>query len=204
MTDPASFTNEQLARRAQRGCAESFELLVRRLQVPLLQFLRKKVKSPDDAEDILQETFVRAYQQIGRYHNRWRFSTWVFTIAHHCAVSHHRKARAELDRISVIRGSGGAASMFPVDSMEDEESRRRFWALAGDLLTQDQFTAIWLYYVEEMPARQIMQVLGCSWVSVKTTLYRARRRLAPHLAPWRDDSAPFPKSGALIPVRGAS
>lgn len=204
MTDLPSVTNEQLARRAQRGCAESFELLVRRFQVPLLQFLRKKVKSPDDAEDILQETFVRAYQQLGRYRDRWRFSTWVFTIAHHCAVSHHRKRQAETDRIAVVRRTGGRASSFPDLSMENEESCRRFWALAADLLTEDQFTAVWLYYVEEMPTRQIMQVLDCSWVSVKTTLYRARRRLAPHVTRWRDHSAPLPGSGALAAARGTS
>jgi RNA polymerase sigma-70 factor (ECF subfamily) len=204
MIDPPADTNEQLARRAQGGCANSFEELVRRFQVPLLQFLRKKIKSPDDAEDILQETFVRAYQQLARYHDRWRFSTWVFTIAHHCAISHHRKQKAELHRIAVVREARGDVWSLPDRSMEDEESRRRFWALASGLLTQDQFTAVWLYYVEGMPARQIMRVLDCSWVSVKTTLYRARRRLEPHVAPWRNSSMPFPKSGVLVPVRSAS
>lgn len=200
MTDLASVTDEQLARRAQGGCARSFELLVRRFQVPLLHFLSKRLRSPADAEDVLQETFVRAFQQIARYRERWRFSTWIFTIAHRTAVSHHRKRMSEAGR---ARGSARPeVSPPPPDRrMAEEESRLRFWELARRVLTDEQFTAVWLYYVEEMPTRQITRVLNCSWVSVKTTLYRARRRLEPHLARSEDYPATFQLHCGLVAVR---
>lgn len=201
MTELLSDTDEQLARRAQRGCAESFELLVRRFQVPLLHFLRKRVKSHADAEDLLQETFVRAYQQIGKYRDRWRFSTWIFTIAHRLSVSHHRKREAECNRIGGASREPAVWLPSPDRRMVEEESRRRFWDLAADVLTDDQFSAVWLYYVEEMPTRDITRVLNCSWVSVKTRLYRARRRLAPHLGPWCEQSVQYPIGRELIAAR---
>jgi RNA polymerase sigma-70 factor (ECF subfamily) len=201
MTELLSATDEQLARRAQRGCAKSFELLVRRFQVPLLHFLRKRVKSLADAEDLLQETFVRAYQQIGRYRDRWRFSTWIFTIAHRSSVSHHRKRQAESNRIGGASREPAVSLPSPDHRIVEEESRRRFWDLAADVLSDDQFCAVWLYYVEEMPTRDITRVLNCSWVSVKTTLYRARRRLAPHLGSWREEPTEVPIGRKLIAAR---
>jgi RNA polymerase sigma-70 factor (ECF subfamily) len=201
MIELRSATDEQLARRAQGGCAESFELLVRRFQVPLLQFLRKRVKSAADAEDIVQDTFVRAYERLGRYRDRWRFSTWIFTIANRCAVTHHRKRQAEDARMKRLAGQAGAAPESPERPVIEEESRRRFWDLAGRVLSDEQFAAVWLYYVEQMPTRQITRVLNCSWVSVKTTLYRARKRLAPHLTPARDEPMPFPARRALSTAR---
>lgn len=204
MPQLSSATNEQLARRAQRGCAPSFELLAQRFQVPLLHFLRKQVKSAADAEDLLQDTFVRAYEQIGKYQDRWRFSTWIFTIAHRSSVSHHRKRRAEANRVRGVSREAVGPPMAPDGRIVEEESRRRFWDLAGQVLTDDQFTAVWLYYVEEMPTRQITRVLNCSWVSVKTTLYRARRRLAPHLARSDDHPAAFQLPRGLVALRSGS
>ncbi len=201
MSELRTASDEQLARRAQGGCPESFDLLVRRFQVPLLQFLRKRVKSAADAEDILQDTFVRAYQRLDRYRDRWRFSTWIFTIANRCAVSHHRKRQAEEARMKWVAGAGGAGGNSPESPVLMEESRRRFWDLAGRVLSDEQFAALWLYYVEEMPTRQITRVLKCSWVSVKTTLYRARKRLAPHVAPGRDDPIPLVARRVLSPAR---
>ena len=83
-------SNEDLAGRAQAGCMSSFEELMRRFQVPLLHFLRR-VGPNFDAEDVLQETFLRAFAQLDRYHSRWRFSTWLFTIARRTSINFHRR-----------------------------------------------------------------------------------------------------------------
>ena len=61
--------------------------------------------------------------------------------------------------------------------MADEEDRRRFWDAVARILSEEERTALWLFYVEEMPARDIAAVLGRSWVGVKTMMYRARQRL---------------------------
>lgn len=75
------------------GCAACFEELVRRFQSPLLHFLIRRIGSHHDAEDLLQETFMIAHRKISDYRSSWRFSTWLFTIAHRLAVSKKRRRR---------------------------------------------------------------------------------------------------------------
>jgi RNA polymerase sigma-70 factor (ECF subfamily) len=177
LREPASLpSDEELARRACDGCAVSFEQLVRRFQVPLLHFLRRQ-GAGGDAEDLLQETFLRAYANLHRYRPRWRLATWLFTIARRVAINHHRRSRPAVVEASWEPAASDVRE--PCQAMVEEESRRRLWEMAARVLSADEWTALWLFYVEEMPAREIAAVLGRSWVGVKTMLFRSRKRLLP-------------------------
>ncbi|NQT13604.1 MAG: sigma-70 family RNA polymerase sigma factor [Planctomycetes bacterium] len=167
-------SDEELAQRAQGGCTESFEELVRRFQVPVLEFLRRRGLS-SDAEDLLQETFIRAYANLHRYRRRWRFSTWLFTIARRVSINHARRVRPTAGEEALQDVESTAPG--PLETIVAEEDRRTLWGAAANLLRGDEYTAVWLYYVEEMPTREIAVVLERSWVSVKTMLFRARRKL---------------------------
>jgi RNA polymerase sigma-70 factor (ECF subfamily) len=172
-------TDEQLAARAQARCASSFEELVRRYQVPLLRFVAERVHCSADAEDVVQETFVRAYTRIDRYRDAWRFSTWLFTIAHRLAVSHLRSRHTRKNQNSMESAGDIAASAHsePGRGLADRESRNRFWDTAAAVLSEEQLAAVWLYYVDGLGAKEVATVLDRSWVSVKTMLFRARRKL---------------------------
>jgi RNA polymerase sigma-70 factor, ECF subfamily len=175
---PTPPSDEQLVARAQQGCAKSFEELVRRYQVPLVHFLRQC--GPDDeAEDVAQEAFIRAYENLASYRPRWRFSTWLFTIARRLSVSRRRRARPMADAAALE--SLASAAPDPADAAAENESRRRLWDVAADVLGEEQVTALWLYYVEEMPVRQIARVLGRFTPAVKTMLHRARKKLLARL-----------------------
>jgi len=168
-------------RRAQQGCAESFEELIRRFQVPLLHFLRQRA-SPADAEDLLQETFIRAYENLHRYQPRWPFAAWLFTIARRLNANHFRRRRvptADEDVLSLDELCG--ADPAPIERMVEEEDRRRLWDVAGRILTEEQFTALWLHYVEDMPVQELGLVLGRTTAAVKVILFRARKKLLPLL-----------------------
>ena len=65
----------------------------------------------------------------------------------------------------------------PEERVGREEEGRELWEVAKAVLTEEQFGAVWLYYVEEMTAGEVARVLGRSWVGVKTMLHRARKRL---------------------------
>src|SRR5208283_573805 len=132
-----------------------------------------------------QETFLRAYVNLHRYRPRWRVATWLFTIARRVAINHHRRSRPE-----VVAGSWDSAASEvhePYRVLVEEETRRRLWRLAAQVLSADEWTALWLFYVEEMPAREIAAVLGRSWVGVKTMLFRSRKRLLPLVSEWECD-----------------
>lgn len=175
-------SDEQLACRAQQGCTDSFEELVRRFQVPLLQFLQQRT-SPADAEDLLQDTFIRAYQNLDRYRPTWRLATWLYTIARRLSINHYRRRRAAADSRGLE--SVPAAGASPAEAVADEEGRRRLWDRAAEVLSEPQMTAVWLYYVEDMPVKEIAAVEGRSRMAVKTMLFRARKRLLPALEEFR-------------------
>ena len=184
---PASVpSDEELACRARRGCAGSFEQLVRRYQTPLLHFLRHR-GAGSDADDLLQETFLRALANLDRYRERWRFATWLFTIARRVSINHHRRPRRAKDGDAldwIVSGEPG-----PAQIAAEKEDRRTLWGMAARILSEEEMTVVWLYYVEDMPAREIASVLGRTWVGVKTLLFRARRRLLPLLEPFRPDAS---------------
>ena len=180
-------SDEQLACQAQEGCADSFDQLMRRFQTPVLQFLRRRGAS-SDAEDLLQETFVRAYTNLHRYRRKWRFATWLFTIARRVSINHGRRVRPVADCEALRSVESGAPG--PLEAMVAEEDCRSLWSMAATALSQEEMTAVWLYYVEEMPTREIAAVLERSRVSVKTMLFRSRRKLKPLLQDFWADVAP--------------
>lgn len=170
-----SLTAEQLALRAQQGCRKSFGELVERYSMRLVRFLQRETSNVQNAEDLVQETFVRAWQNIGRYKSRWRFSTWLYTIGYRLACNH----RADLPIESAAMSRPGAAQ--PPDVLaENRETSRILWGTAAQL-PQNQYEALWLKYAEEMSIKEIAKVMCKSQVNVKVILYRARTGLAKRL-----------------------
>jgi RNA polymerase sigma-70 factor, ECF subfamily len=179
----APVSDEELACRAQQGCAESLDQLLRRFQTPVLHFLRRRGFS-SEAEDLTQETFLRAYENLHRYNRRWAFSTWLFTIAHRTGINHRRRC------LPIADGRAAEAATSPEPAPPEAaivaENRLRLWDRAASVLSEEQTTALWLHYVEGMPARAIARVLGRSWASVKVMLFRARKRLLPLLGEFNE------------------
>jgi RNA polymerase sigma-70 factor (ECF subfamily) len=176
MSATASPSDEELARRAQEGCAASLDELLRRYQTPVLHFLRHRGFSAD-AEDLLQETLVRAVGGLERYRPQWRFATWVFTIARRVGLNHRRRRRPATDDSAVC--AAPSPSPGPLEEAIEGDRRRRLWTIVGQALAEDEQTAMWLHYVEGMPAGEIAAVLGRSRVAVKTLMFRARKKLLP-------------------------
>jgi RNA polymerase sigma-70 factor, ECF subfamily len=194
-----SISDEELACRAQQGCIDSLDRLLRKFQTPVLHFLRHRGFSAD-AEDLTQDTFLRAYENLHRYDRRWAFSTWLFTIARRTSLNHRRRIRPANDTQAVE--AAHADSSAPLEELVVEESRRRLWDRAAGVLSEEQLTALWLHYVEEMPAPEIARVLERSWTSVKVMIFRARRRLLPLLGEFAGER--WTQSGAKEKTRQGS
>ncbi len=174
-----NFSDEELACRALAGSAACYEVLVRRYQVPLMRFLTKRFPSRRDGEDILQETFLRAWQSLHRYDRAYAFRTWLYTIAFRLAVSRGRKMESNEEPLLThdLRSHEDGATAV----LEKKEEKENLWARAREVLSEEQFMALWLHYVEDVPAGDIAKILNRSWVSVKTLMHRARKKLMPFL-----------------------
>lgn len=165
-------TPEELAVRSQHGSVEAYARLVAIFEARLFNFLLRKVGNRVDAEDLTQEAFLRAWRRIGSYRSRWKFSTWLYTIASRLAISHARQ-----------RGSGRVVRIADEDQRETPreavvEDRAWVWRLVDEVLTEEQRTAVWLRYVEDMGIGEIAAVMGKSHVGVRVMLFRARSVLA--------------------------
>lgn len=171
-------SDEELACRAQKGCVDSLDQLFRRYQPPVLHFLRHRGFSLD-AEDLTQETFLRVCENLPQYNRRWPFSTWLFTIARRTSLNHRRRLRPVAD--AEATEAACSSSPTPLENMVADENRRRIWDRAAEVLSEEQTTALWLHYVEHMPARQIGRVLNRPWPAVNVMLFRARKKLLPLL-----------------------
>lgn len=157
-----------LVRAAARGDVASFGSLVRSYQEPVLRFLVRLVGDEALAEDLAQETFLRAHRGLRGFRHRSRFSTWLFAIARNVATDHHRRT-ARQDR--AFRMVGAAA---PVDGPDAEVEVQ----IGLDALSPKLREALVTIEVLGLRYREAAVVLGVSEGTVKSRVFHARRELA--------------------------
>lgn len=167
----------ELIDRARAGSVDAFEQLVLCYQDRLYRFLLLRANSHADAEDALQETFVAVFKYLPGYRKKYRFSTWLFTIALR-QLGRQSRQRSES---MVLPDSVASPHAGPEQLGIEIEQRSSLWQTAKTCLGEAQFTALWLFYIEDMPLVEIGKVMKrpASWV--KVNLMRARRRLSKEL-----------------------
>lgn len=169
---------QRLIVRARRGQADAFRELVDAYKDRLFAFVWRMVRDHHEAEDITQAAFVKAYEALASYSEKWAFSTWLFTIAYRLCVNHLRKRRALSGDVDFGHVGDKAADV--ADSVANTEEARRLrhliWS-SVDRLSAPQKTAVLLFYREGRSCEEIGRVLGMPTVTVKSHLHRARARL---------------------------
>ena len=193
MSSPELQAELELIDRARKGSVDAFEQLVLNYQDRLYRFLLLRASSRADAEDVLQDTFVAVFKYLPSYRRGYRFSTWLFTIALRQLSRQRRRPSGTPDLLETIAcGQAG-----PEQNGMQLEQRRSTWQTARSCLSETQFTALWLFYVEDMPLVEISRIMKrpVSWV--KVNLLRARRRLSKVLQDDRFDTATTRKEFSL-------
>jgi RNA polymerase sigma-70 factor (ECF subfamily) len=172
-------SDEELARHSQAGSRAAFETLVTRHQHAVYRYLLGSTGQEADAWDLSQAVWIAAYQAMHRYRPAQPFLPWLFTIARRKFLDHCRVARR---RVSLEVTSDTETDADPASKLAMQEDRSQLWQCVRDLVSPDQFTALWLHYAEDLPLQDIARVLGRTQTSVKVILFRARRVLLRH---WR-------------------
>lgn len=187
-----------LVARAAGGEREAFAQLVHKHEASLQRYLRLISPSIEDAEELAQESFLRAWSRLDRYDPRWRFSTWLFTLARRLAASRARRLSDPLGAGHDFAGLGGEED--PARELDERELGRQLWTLARRVLPREQFEGLWLRYVEDLGASEIGRVLDRRPGAVRVLLHRARLELAGRLDP-RLAEEPAPR-GEARPLLG--
>jgi len=170
----------ELVRRARRGDREAFGALVQRYQQRVVGVARALVHNPDDALELGQETFIRAFQNLSSFEGRSSFSTWLYRIASNLAidwrrkenrypVAHGEEAENELRKIPALQGdSFGAVA-------RDELNHKVREALKQ--LTPEHRQVILLREMEGLSYEEISEILDCPKGTVMSRLHYARSHL---------------------------
>jgi len=169
-------SDRELAQRSRAGSVDAFGELVRRFEQRLFNFIRQRTANEHDAEDITQEAFLRAWRHIGRYDERWQFSTWLFTIAARHAIDVNNKRRPSLNGQAAAEHVP-APTQDPAAQLVCDDERSNLWNLALTALNEQERSVLWLRYAEDFDARSIGRIVSKSTINVRVILHRSLRKL---------------------------
>lgn len=203
ITAPASYTarveldrdsDNALVRLAREGNYEAFEKLFERHRQLVYRFAYQMAPRRDDAEDIVQEAFVRAYQNLGRYRDEAKFTTWLLRIVTNLCTDHARMThrRQVLEQQEAGEGLLWMTVGDTDDPVANLEAQRRVKALrkALNALPTHHRTMIILRDIEERDYNDIAAILGCTVGGAKLRVLRARRALRDRVAPLIGEEKP--------------
>jgi RNA polymerase sigma-70 factor, ECF subfamily len=179
-------TDEELVARAQGGDIESFNQLIVRWERPIYALAYRVIGREEDARDVCQDAFLRAYRALPGFKGQAKFSSWLYRIALNlCRDWIRRQRRAPVSQLPEDTDATElAAETGPVESIEDLVARRELSAIVEEAmseLSEEQRTAIILKEYHGMTFQEIADMQGCPLSTVKTRLYQGlsllRRRL---------------------------
>ena len=171
-----------LIRQATRGNVESFNLLVSRWEKRVYNYLLRITANREDALDLTQDAFLKAYQNLRKLDDPGRFAPWLYRIAHNEAYSMFRKRKPETDVDEIEPGTTeaqitvGGSSVFPIELSLAVAS-------ALDRLSVDQREAIVLKIYQGFKFEEMAEILSCPVSTIKSRVYTALELLKLELAP---------------------
>lgn len=193
-----TWTDEELVDRSRSGDVESFNQLIKRWERPIYALAYRVIGQEEDARDVCQETFLRAFRGLGGFKGQAKFSSWLYRIALNlCRDWIRRRRRTPLSTLPEdVELEDLASSVGPSESVEDLVARRELSGvveMAMARLPEEQRTAIILKEYHGMTFQEIADLQGCPLSTVKTRLYQGLSVLRRDLA----ESSPGIARGAL-------
>ena len=175
-------TDRDLVASAANGTEGSFEELVRRYQRPISSYVYRMVGDYESALDLTQEIFIKVYGSLARYRSEFKFSTWIYKIAHNCAVDHLRRNSGR--ERSLLAGLEGDQYELPIESGKlspEQESERRERRLEIEFVVRS-LPAVYreliaLRHSQDLTYEEIVEVTGLPLGTVKNRLFRAREMM---------------------------
>lgn len=165
------------------GDTSSFSFLVESYKDMAYTIALKIVRSPEDAEEVAQDSFVKAFQQLKTFKGNSKFSTWLYTIVYRTAISKIRKKKLEVTDIDeyVIENHSIDFSFPQLDLLKAEE-QKKYVTLAINTLVELDALLITLFYLNENTFDEIVEITGLTKTNIKVRLFRARKKLYKELS----------------------
>lgn len=166
---------QRIIEMVQQGNANAFSFLVNKYQDIVFSIALKVLKNREDAEEMAQEAFIKAFRSIQSFQGKAKFSTWLYSITYNTCITHTRKKKISTTQIDNLPVS--------YEDMDEpfgdfpEENRAKYLEMAMKQLPEDDYTLVVLYYYEDQSIEDICQITGLSESNAKVKLFRARKKL---------------------------
>ena len=182
--------DQALVERVQKGDKAAFDVLVLKYQNKIIKLVNRYVRDPDEAMDVAQEAFLKAYRAIGRFRGESAFYTWIYRIAintakNHLVASSRRPPGSDIDAMEAEQYEGvtGLKEYDTPERLLLKDEIQATIAAAIDALPDDLKTAITLRELEGMSYEEIAQTMECPIGTVRSRIFRARDAIDNTLKP---------------------
>jgi RNA polymerase sigma-70 factor (ECF subfamily) len=180
----AASNDADLVLRALAGREDGFEELVRRYQRPIVGYVYRMVGDYDTALDLAQEVFIKVYNSLGRYRPEFKFSTWIYRIAHNASIDHLRRAGNARTEEMETGGEGGSTfekpfaskALTPEQETERGERRAEIEEVVRRLAPAYRELIV-LRHSHDLSYDEIAEVTGLPLGTVKNRIFRAREAM---------------------------
>ena len=179
-------SDEELMMECRKGDMSAFELLVRRYQDALVNYIHYTINDYHRAEDLAQETFLRVFKSASRYEPKASFKSWLYTIATNLSKNEIRnRARRNTyfledmveENEDVYHSEFMIDTRYQPDVLYEKKERQQLIKKALKQLPENQRLALTLVTYQELSYEEISEILNCSIGAVKSLIHRARQNM---------------------------
>jgi len=162
----------------RKGNVQAFSFLVEKYQKLVYTLALKLLKKPEEAEEMAQDTFIKAFQKLDSYEGKSKFSTWLYSITYNACISELRKRRIEFKSLDDRQISDqDEQKMHDYYRETRKEDQEKYLNLALAKLPEDDQVLVTLYYYENQSMDEISQITGLTVSNIKVKIHRARKRM---------------------------
>lgn len=182
-------SEKRLIQKAKNGDKVAFGKLVEEYHQKLLYVAYDLVGDYDEAKDLAQETFLRAWVKLSQFEERSKFSTWLYRVLYNMAIDSHRKKKRNPqhsleEKLKEVTEGGkklpASVILQPGEDLERDEVAGQLDA-ALEKLTLNQRIAVILRYYHQKSSKEIAEVMGCAESTVRIHIFRALAQMRKHL-----------------------
>lgn len=166
-----------------QGDTNAFAYLINKYKDMTYTLAMKVVKNHEDAEEVAQDSFLKAYEKLNTFKGNAKFSTWLYTIVYRSAITKIRKKKVTTSDIDdyVIQNHSEGKEFPQIEAMKNDE-QQKYVRQAVDSLPEKDALLITLFYMDDNSIEEIEEITGLSQSNVKVKLFRARKKLNTELS----------------------
>ena len=156
-----------------QGNMQAFDEIVRTHTPRVFNYVLHMTRHRQDAEDIAQQTFIKAYTHLASFDPQRSFIAWLLTIARRTALNHFRSTK----HFESVSEETVDAELTPAHKLEKRDQLDTLWDQARRVLPEREFEVLWLRYAEDMSLEDTARIAGLNQTHTKIIAFRARQRL---------------------------